>query len=162
MLIYRIQDAFSNGYKGERNNRDYPNLDSITQCHETFATSSWGCAVSRPLPWHDNIPKSFMKRKGWYFGFHKEHQITRYFSPYDLFLMGYFGGKVFIFEINEKHVWKGDNQCVFFKEYGTIVETKSCSDYSYIKDFGEWTDMEEIEESLKELENFKKQRRNIA
>jgi hypothetical protein len=155
MLVYRIEDAFGCGYKGRRYDRDYPSLDSLSQCHESYITTSWFCNKSRPIPWQDNIPKNFIKREGWYFGFHTEHQITRFFSPYDLFLMGYFGGNVITFDINEKHVWKGDNQCVFFKKHGTIIETKNCAEYSYIKDFGKWADMEEVEESLKELSNFK-------
>jgi hypothetical protein len=156
MLVYRLEDAFGLGYKGRRYDDSYPDLDSLSQCHKNYFTSSWSCDKSRPVPWADNIPKVFLKREGWYFGFYTEHQIVRYFSPHDLFVMGEFGGVIVTYEVDDKHVWKGDHQCVFFKRRAVIVDSKNCREYSYIKEYGDWIDYEDLEDSREMFESFKK------
>ena len=107
----------------------------------------------RPLPWQDGIPKCFVKRSGWIFGFAYEHDIMRYFSPYDLFIMSKFGGVVVKYDVPEKSVWKGHNQCVFFKEHSKVISKESTAEYTYVKDFGDWIDMEDYEETMEEWLN---------
>lgn len=155
MYVYRVEDQFGYGYKGCRTDMDYPSLDSLSQCHENVQTSSWGCDARRVLPWHDNIPKSFLKREGWYFAFHTKDQITRYFTEYDLYLMGQLGGVVVTLEVDDHNVWKGNNQCVFYKARSKVIKKERCSVYSSIDTLSDWVDYEELEESYIDLKEYK-------
>jgi len=152
MRILRVEDHWGYGYKGDRDR------DSKKESLDSWSSFSMShCSYSsiynhdaRPLPWKDDIPKSFIKRPGWYFGFVGEHQLVRWFSPHDLFLMGCFGGKVVEYEVDERNVWKGNNQCVFYKHSAVIVDSKPTMAYTYIKEQGDFIDQPEFNECLEE------------
>jgi len=152
MRILRVEDHWGYGYKGDRDRdskkESLDSWSSFSMSHCSY--SSIYNHAARPLPWKDGIPKSFIKRQGWYFGFTSEHQLVRWFSPHDLFLMSFFGGKVVEYEVDERNVWKGNNQCVFYKDSAVMVDSKSTMAYTYIKEQGDFIDQQEFNECLKE------------
>lgn len=91
-----------------------------------------------------NIKSNFVKRNGWFFGFSSIEEVLRWFSPYDLFVMGYFDGLLVEYDIDSKNVWKGGNQCVFFKKRVKIIRHYNLQKLTNVKDFGDWLDIEEF------------------
>lgn len=152
MRILRVEDHWGYGYKGNRQrNSGMESLDSwssFSLSHSDY--SSIFNPDARPLPWKDGIPKSFIKRDGWIFGFIAEHQMVRWFSPYDLYMMSWFGGKVVEYEVDERNVWKGKNQCVFFSDSAVLVDKKPTMYYTYIKEHGDFIDMDGFNECIDE------------
>lgn len=141
MIIYRVEGSEGNGYR-----RSHTGCTSLYK-HLQDAMLDWeltGCSKEscQPLPWRDGIPKCFLKRQGWFFGFTREHDLVRWFSPHDLFVMAQHGAVAVQYEVAEQHVWKGTSQCVFFKEYAEEVARESVGKYTYVEAIEEgdlWT-----------------------
>jgi hypothetical protein len=144
MIIYRLEDKQGLGVKGDRFDRDYWSLDRVlANAYEDRTKSSHMREECRPLPWQDGIPKSFIHRRDWLFGFAEIFDLLRWFSQHDLLLMGLLGAHVVEYEVCDCNVWRGRSQVVFHASSAKRVNEKNAREYSLIKHCeGDWLDRE--------------------
>lgn len=144
MIVYRLEDKHGLGVKGDRCDRNYWSLDRvIMNAYDDPAKSSYLREECRPLPWQDGIPKSFIHRGDWLFGFAEIFDLLRWFSQHDLLLMGLLGAHVVEYKISKRNVWHGRSQVVFHAPSAKRIGDMSAREYSLIKDCsGDWLDRE--------------------
>lgn len=131
MIVYRVEDSDGNGYRRSHTGGTslYEHVQNAMLDYELSAMYKPHC---QPLPWHDNVPKCFLKRDGWRFGFPCEHGLIRWFSPHDLAVMANHGGVLVSYSVPEKSVWEGVNQCVFFVDHAVEVGRETLSNFTRV------------------------------
>ena len=140
MLMYRVEDCLTGMHRGR--------LSSYSGRFGAVDKSSWwqGEAL-RPVPWEDGIPKRLHKRDGWIYGCRYLSLIHAWFSPYDLFLLGMSGAFLCCYEIlEERNVWHGRHQSVFYKDSSRLVSRESTLAHTFVSDLEQCElDPEEIQ-----------------
>ncbi len=152
MKIYRVEDWNGFGYKGERGNSEYKNLDYLTMIitKDQNTNSNFYKGHYRPVPWEDNIPKTLIK-KDWLFGFESTDALKRWFSPTDLTIGSFLGGKVVVYE-TKKNVWCGKNQIVFHAPSAKVIDIVPMDRYTDDIDLCDVIDFDELKECFDEGE----------
>jgi len=149
MIICRVEDACGFGYNGDRRDNAYKSVQEFAVGSGVYwwATTYFkdGC---RPIPHQDGIAKQFInKHPDWLFGFRDEKQLKRWFSPYDLYLMGLFGGCVVRYEVPDHNVCVGGRQLVFHEGSASKLDSRSLHELTWVNRLSEWwLDFEDYEE----------------
>jgi hypothetical protein len=126
MKVYRIEDKNGNGYKVDldsqiSNSTDEGFCGKHMQDEDTYAEF-------RPLPHNDGI-KSSLIRKYHLFAFESLDSLNSWFLPADLVMGNLLGGKLCVYEVNEKTLIKGGKQVVFDKRKAVLINTFSMSHF---------------------------------
>jgi hypothetical protein len=119
MKIYRIEDKNGKGYKVDLDSQISNSTDEGF-CGKYMQDDDMYFKF-RPLPHNDGIKSSFI-RKYHLFAFESLDSLNSWFLPADLVMGSLLGGKLCVYEVNEKKIIKGESQVVFDKRKAVLIE----------------------------------------
>lgn len=114
-LVYRIEDKNGTGpYQGKTSADNSWLNKSICNHNADKRPGPWQCTKIREMD------MDYLKKH--YFGFSTIKQLERWFTKTDRELLHNNGYRIAIYKVPKEYYMKATNQCVFIKEYSTLIK----------------------------------------